>query len=145
MTSMALGEKDIEDLVRLAKVLIPPTAIMPGVDAIERYEDLLRSAVRACGHPEDQIRAAIGRIPADGKWDSAKAFASEAPGLFHIASEMVSAAYYMAPAVLKALNFPTDRRQPAGQEEFADEYLTGILNAVIERGPRFRDPTPDSH
>ena len=45
----------------------------------------------------------------------------------------------MAPAVLQKLGYPLSREHPAGMEDFLAEYETGVLDAVIGRGPRYRD------
>lgn len=144
MSDLQLTDADVETFTALAAVLIPGTSRMPAIGEIEAFDRLLRTAVKACGYDGHRIRAALDRVPAMVDMDKARAFAAAEPDLFHIVGELASAAYYMAPAVLNALNFPLDRRQPASQEDFADEYMTGIVDPVTERGPRYRDTRPGS-
>lgn len=139
MSSLTLTPADIALLTRLADVLIPGTADMPAVGDIAEYPDLLRRAVAACGYAEADLRAAIDAIPAEVDWEGAKALSAARPERFQILGVIVSAAYYMARPVLDRLKFPADRRHPAADDEFANEYMTGILDPVTERGPVYRD------
>ncbi len=140
MTGAIASDGRIARLRALAGVLIPATAEMPAADALADIDALLRTAVRACGYPPGEIALALDAIPQPIDWVGAKAFAAGRPDAFAIAGTLASAAYYMAPPVLGKLKFPIERRHPAEVEEFVEEYETGILDAVIERGPRFRDP-----
>ncbi len=140
MSDLPLEPADIDRLTRLAAALIPGTATMPGAGEVAAFDALLRTAVKACGYTDQEIRAAIEAIPPDVDWSGAKRLSADDPESFGIAALLVSAAYYMAPAVLDRLNYPTERRHPAGQEDFAEEYMTGVLDGVTERGPRYRDP-----
>jgi hypothetical protein len=103
------------------------------------FESLIQVAVKACGYTDEQIDVAIKRIPVDVTWESAKLYSEQAPADFNVAATLASAAYLMAPPVLECLNFPVDRKHPADMEEFLEEYDTGILEAVTDRGPRFRN------
>ena len=140
MTGATATDDQIASLRALAIVLIPGTVEMPAIDALPNFETLLRTAVRACGYPPMDIAASLDAIPQAIDWDSARTFASAHPDAFAIASMLATAAYYMAPPVLEKLKFPIQRQHPAEVEEFMEEYETGILDVVTERGPRFRDP-----
>lgn len=140
MSDITLEDGDIERLKGLADVLIPGTATLSAPSALSNFERLLRSAVKACGYPDVDLRSALDAIPPNADWDSTRAFATANQAGFDIVSVIVSGAYFMSPVVLGALGYPLERRHPAGPEEFADEYETGILDPVINRGPRFRDP-----
>jgi hypothetical protein len=140
MTDLTLSEADLANLTRFATALIPATDRMPAASAIEGYDALLQSAVKACGYALEDMRAALDRAAVCGDLVSAKAFAAADPASFEIASTIVSGSYFMSPVVLDRLGYPAERRHPAGPEEFLEEYETGILEPVIARGPRFRDP-----
>lgn len=140
MTGAVATDEQIARLRALAAVLIPATADMPAADTLPGFDALLRTAVRACGYPLADIALSLDALPPAIDWDGAKAFATAQPDAFTIASTLASAAYYMAPPVLAKLKFPVERQHPAEVEEFVEEYETGILDAVSERGPRFRDP-----
>lgn len=139
MSDLALTASDAAKLRALGSVLIPGTATMPAVGALPSFDALLVTAVKACGYPEALLRQALDALPGDVDWAGARAFHATRRELFEPLGVLVSAAYYMAPEVLAELKFPTDRRHPAGSEEFIDEYETGVLEPVVERGPIFRE------
>lgn len=140
MTGATASDEQIARLRALAAVLLPGTAEMPAADALPTFDALLRTAVRACGYSGAEIAMSLDALPETLDWDTTKTFAAGEPDVFAIASTLVSAAYYMAPPVLRTLKFPIERQHPAEVEDFVEEYETGILDAVTERGPRFRDP-----
>lgn len=140
MTGVTATRDQVARLRTLAVVLIPATAEMPAADAVPGYDTLLEAAVRACGYPAAAISQSLDALPETIDWDTARAFAVAEPDVFAVASTLVSAAYYMSPTVLRGLRIPVERQHPAEVEDFIEEYETGILDAVSERGPRFRDP-----
>lgn len=139
MAKVDLSPNDIQRLRALAVVLIAETDAMPSPANVEGYDAILVRAVAACGHSPADIAASIEALADRMDWTAAEALARNAPALFAIASQIVSAAYYMAPAVLAALGFPEDRRHPAEVEEFVEEYETGIFDPVVNSLPRYRD------
>jgi hypothetical protein len=139
MTGPLLTSDQCERLARLAAALIPAARDMPAAYDVAGFSTLITNAARASGYTDQQVAAAVEGIPASCDLASAEAFAKTEPANFHIASTLVSAAYFMAPEILDKLGFPADRRQPAEVEDFVNEYETGILDAVTERGPRYRD------
>jgi hypothetical protein len=140
MTDLTLDARNVATLTRYACVLIPGTARMPAATEIEDFGNLLQSAVKACGYALADVQAALEGMSSVTDLESAKVFAAADPARFEIASTIVSGAYFMSPVVLDRLGYPTERRHPAGPEEFLDEYETGILEPVMARGARFRDP-----
>jgi hypothetical protein len=141
VSSLTIASTDIAKLTNLAAVLIPGTSDMPAVDQLADFASQLQIAVNACGYSEAQIRATLEVLQPGIDWNSAKVFATDRPEEFHIASLLVSAAYFMEPVVLAKLGYPTDRQHPADLDEFATEYESGILDAVTARGSIFRDPS----
>jgi hypothetical protein len=139
MTGPYLTSDQCEPLVRLAAVLIPAAGDMPAAYDVAGFSKLIINAARASGYTDQQVAAAVDGISDACDWASAEVFAQTEPANFHVASTLVSAAYFMVPEVLDKLGYPADRRQPAEVEDFVNEYETGILDAVTERGPRYRD------
>lgn len=137
---MSTTSRDLSKLAALARVLIPGTDKMPSVDQIAGFDALLVRAVKATALTDAEVGAVLDAIPAKLDWDTAKAFSKAQPALFETASTLASGAYLLAPEVLAALNFPTERRFPAGPMDFADEYETGIVEPVIAHGQRWVDP-----
>lgn len=129
---------EITRLRHLALVLIPAHGGMPGAADVQGYDQWLERAIKACGYSAADRMAAIAALPANLTWDSAKAFSRSHPEEFAIVSTLVSAAYYMSPAVLAKLGYPDDRRNPAGAEEFLTEYETGVFDQMMARQPQFR-------
>jgi hypothetical protein len=124
-----------------ADVLIPATAQRPCPSSLPGYLDMIRRAVRACGHPADEIRAALRDLASFPALDLSvlRDYAATRPARFSIAAQLASAAYYMDPTVLAALGYPTERRDPAALDEFAAEFETGILDPIMQAPPRYRD------
>ena len=112
---------------------------MPGVHEIASFSELVRTAVKACGYDDVEVRLALEAIPPEVDWNGARTFAAERPQVFHVASTLASAAYYMAPQVLDRLGYPVERQHPADVEEFLAEYETGIIDPVTKRGRRYLD------
>jgi hypothetical protein len=139
VSDLPITDEDLKRLTSLASVLLPGTAEMPASGAIANLDKLLLTAVKACGYPDTQIRAALHALPPDVDWAGAQALAGNKPAEFNVLSTLVSAAYFMDPVVVGKLGFPGDRHQPAEFDEFALEYATGILDGVTARGPRYRD------
>jgi hypothetical protein len=139
VNDLPITDEDLDRLTSLASVLLPGTAEMPASGSIANLDKLLLEAVKACGYPDTQIRAALHALRPDVDWAGAQAFAANKPAEFSVLSTLVSAAYFMDPVVVGKLGFPSNRQQPADFDEFASEYETGILDSVIARGPRYRD------
>jgi Arc/MetJ family transcription regulator len=137
---MSTTQRDLNKLQALARVLIPGTDKMPAVDQIAGFDALLARAVKATALTDTELGAVLDALPASLDWDAAKALAKAQPALFETASTLASGAYLLAPEVLAALRFPTERRFPAGPMDFADEYETGIVDPVIAHGQRWVDP-----
>lgn len=140
MTDLTLDAGQLSRLSRFASVLIPAAANMPAAADVDGYAALLQLAVKASGYSVADLSAAVAGVPESDALADAKAYAAADPARFDIAATIASGAYFMSPMVLERLGYPLERRHPAGVEEFADEYETGILDPVIARGPRFRDP-----
>ena len=139
MIGARLSDEQFDRALRLATTLYPRTVDMPSPADIDRYATLLQKAITACGVPPLEIETAFSGIPETPTWNDARAFAAAVPSSFRIVSMLISAAYYMVPEVLACLRYPIDRQHPADVEEFVSEYETGILDAVIERGPCYRN------
>ena len=140
MSDQGLSDNDVKKLRDLAAVLIPATATMPAAPEVAGYDGLLRTAIKACAYTAAELRAVLDGMPATIDFASAKAWSAADRTRFDMAGVIVSGAYYMAPAVLELLNYPTERRHPAGPEEFLEEYETGIVDVVTARGQVWRDP-----
>ncbi len=132
MSSTLLTEYELRKLRQLGDILIPGSKTMPAFTSVAGIDGLLQTAIKALGHEETVVRKAIGAIPQLADFRSAEAFAKSQKDTFGVLATVVSGAYYMAREVLVALDYPIERRNPAGVSDFADEYMTGILDPVVE-------------
>jgi hypothetical protein len=132
MTKVMLSETELAALKRLGDILIPGARAMPVFSAVEGIDRLLQVAADATRTAPGRLSAALVGLPALNGLADAKAHAEAAPTDFALLSTVISGAYYMAREVLVALHYPLERRNPAGNSDFADEYMTGIVDPVIE-------------
>ncbi|MGE0282808.1 MAG: hypothetical protein AB7P20_19645 [Rhizobiaceae bacterium] len=139
MTASGIDGKGIARLRGLAEVLIPEHDVMPGAGSVQDFDLWLERAIRASGYSPEELQAAIAALPARIDWNGAKALSRTRPDDFIVLGRLISAAYYMAPDVLGKLGFPSDRRDPAGAEDFAAELETGLFEKMLSEPPRFRD------
>jgi hypothetical protein len=139
MSDLVLSGAEVERLRLLASVLIPGHGKLPPAGSLEGFAQLLGVAVKACGYADRDIRAALDAIPEQPGWESVRAWSSADPAGFNIAATLSSGVYFMSPVVLGILGYPTERRHPAGVEDAANEYETGVLEPVIARGRRWRE------
>lgn len=132
MSMTLLTEHELRRLRQLGDVLIPGNETMPVFSTVPGIDGLLRTATGALGREETTVRSAIAAIPEFKDLRGAKAFSESEREVFELLALVVSSAYYMAHEVLVALGYPTERRNPAGVGDFADEYMTGIVDPVVE-------------
>jgi hypothetical protein len=135
-----LSASELARIKEIADLLMPATADLPAAGNTKSFDGLINLAVKASAIPLDQIQEALAALPQRLDWKAIQDFASAKPMHFETLSVITSGAYVMSPEVLQHLGFPADRRNPAGQMDAADEYETGILDPVVNRGSVFRDP-----
>ena len=131
MTEM-LQTEEIGKLRALGDVLVPGSTRMPRFSKVSGIDSLLQVAAKSCSFPPEALASAIKGVPSLAELGAAKGFAEANPEAFELVSQVISGAYYMASEVLVALDYPLERRNPAGVSDFADEYMTGILDPVVE-------------
>ena len=134
-----LRDQQVARLREVAAVLVPGRDDMPAPAQLPEFDSLLQRASSACGWSAQEITDATDSLPSDIDWESTKGFESRHPAAFKIVSTLACAAYFMSPRVLELLRYPTNRRHPAGLEEFANEFESGIMEPMLTAEPRFRD------
>lgn len=140
MSKANLNAQQIARLVGLADILMPATGKLPAPGTLASYNGLLETAFIASGLTQTEVQEALDALPSELTWNSVTGFGTSHPAAFESLALLTSGAYVMAPEVLETLGYPDDRRNPAGPMDAADEYDTGILEPVINRGPFYRDP-----
>jgi len=126
-------------LAGLADVLIPAGEGMPSASAAAVAEEGLNQVLaavpslaasladvltRAKGRDPDEFIASLARIDPSG---------------YGVLTEVVTAAYFMNPEVLKAVGYTG--QGPSPLDPRVDYMEDGLLESVIKRGPMYR-PTP---
>lgn len=132
MRNQILSEADLALLKGLGDALIPARAAMPGFSAVAEIDRLLQVAAAACGTTPSALRPMLDALPPIRDLAAAEALSQAMPQAFATLSGLISGAYYMSREVLAALNYPLERSHPAGMSDFADEYMTGILDPVTD-------------
>lgn len=130
----------MSDAATLARLRALARALIPGAGDLPDLDRWLGRALQSGGWPPPVLEAALAALLEDIDFDGARALATGRPEDFAVLSTLVSAAYFMAPQVLRGLGFPEDRRNPAGIEDFVAEFETGIFEPMLSRDPMFRDP-----
>ncbi len=143
MSGVAATPEVLSRLRALATVLIPSAAGRPGAADLAGFDAWLTRALRACGYDDAALQVALDALPLQSSLATAEALAAADPDGFAMLSTLASAAYFMAPEVLRGFGFPEDRRNPAGVEDFMAEFETGIFEPMLAREPMFRDPRTD--
>ena len=141
MTMVSDGEREV--FAALADVLIPAAEGMPAASAVDVQGAMLdrilglrpdlveafrRGLAAAAGIPTADAAAALNR-------DDAEAF-----GAIGI---VVSAGYYMTPAVRDLIGYPGQVKRPPDPDETPEYVANGMLQQVIDRGSIFV-PTPEA-
>jgi len=132
VTVLLLTNDKLSVLMQLGDILIPGRANMPRFSVVAEIDRLLLVAARATSVTSGELVRAIDRLPQLTDLAEVKGYSEAAPQDFALLAALISGAYYMSREVMVALNYPLERRNPAGTSDFADEYLTGIVDPVIE-------------
>jgi hypothetical protein len=126
-------------LAGLADVLIPAGDGMPSASAADVAEqglDQVLAAVPSLGASLGNVlNRAKGREPAD----AVASLARTDPAAYGVLTEVVTAAYFMNPAVRDAVGYAG--QVPSPLDPRVDYMDDGLLESVIKRGPIYR-PTP---
>ncbi len=135
-----LSEEHLARLQILAGVLLPGDDRSPAAADLDDYEQLLVRAATAMGPEIGDVAAAINCLPATLTLATLETYRAGHPDDFERISTLVTGAYFIAPASLAAIGYPTGPRRAASFELAADQLGTGILDPVLERGPLYVSP-----
>jgi hypothetical protein len=144
MRKVTINLSDRERLIRIGDALIPAGQAFPQFGNVRDIHALLERAASACGYAPEVIEGALQALGEIKGLGDARRFHDYRPEHFAVLSLIVSGAYYMSPDVLALMDYPVERRHPAGMEEFLEEYETGIVDPVVNRGPQYVDPKSGS-
>ncbi len=86
------------------------------------------------------VRAPAGASPSQ----TVEALNSGDPAALKAIGEAAKAAYYMNPRVRELLGYPGQQSRPATPDEEHDYLRDGMLQAVMDRGPIYRECPTES-
>lgn len=130
---------EIVTLRRVAALLVPGLSPSPAANDLAEYDDLLQQAAIAFGVEFPALRRAIRALPADIDWSMLRQWSIENEDDFELVSTAVTGAYFMSPEVLLSIDYSTKRRSSAPIDQSVNELSDGILDAVLARGPIYRE------
>lgn len=139
--TVAIAERHREAFRRIADHLIPAAEGMPAASEVDVHGAGLETMLTLRPELAPDLARALDAVAALGGPEAVAALAAADPEGLAVVGLVAASAYYMAPSVHAALDYPGQRSRPVQPEEEGD-YLEGdLLQAVIDRGPIYR-PTP---
>jgi hypothetical protein len=139
-TPRPLTDEEYAVLIRVADTLMPATSTALAPSQVPDYDGWLNRALAARAEHFSLLVEGLGELVgvADTSvWNSLKTMSAEDPERFHVLSSVVAGAYLMAPTVRERIGYPGQGGAAPRLEEAAEQLEDGILNQVIDRGPRF--------
>jgi hypothetical protein len=133
-----LTSNDIGMLAMVAAVLLPGDDGAPSASDVPELDSWLVRAIDAVGDEIEALRAALAIMPAVIDWNTVRDFAAANPEEFELIAAVAAGAYFMAPQALDAIGYPRGSRKAPRIDQAADEIGTGVLDAVMDRDPMFR-------
>lgn len=124
----------------LADVLLPATDDLPAPSSIDVSGRLLDRALAARPDLAEPLEAILATAAGSDPADEARRLHASAPEAFATLALLVTGAYYLSPKTRRRIGYPGQKADPAADDE-ADYWLRdGLLDPVVARGPRWRDP-----
>jgi hypothetical protein len=135
-----IGNRAREGIARVLDLLLPGTETLPSGREVGAHDELLDRVLVASPRLLEPVRR-LGDIAAEHEsfsLDDAQRWAGEQ---LELAVFALQAAYYMAPVVMQAHNYPGQVRRPIAQATPEEVWSEDLINPVIRRGPIYL-PTP---
>jgi len=139
-TPRPLTESEWATLVSVADTLIPSFQDSPHASAAPQYDQWLMRALAARAEHFDVIVGALEVLgePRDQEFKSRlEAMSLTDTDSFQLLSTIVAGAYLMVPEVRAQIGYPGQGGAAPRLEEAAEQLEDGILDPVINRGPRY--------
>jgi len=134
-----LGAEQLEVLSKVADHLVPAAHGMPSARAIvsaQRLQFVLDARPDLLGPLLAALRPELGSDPG-GRLEL---LAAQEPG-HHMALQLVIVgAYYTDRTVRALLHYPGQMAKPVNAQEYPQYIADGLIDAVLARGPIWRDP-----
>ncbi|MEU4226056.1 hypothetical protein AB0F17_17305 [Nonomuraea sp. NPDC026600] len=132
-----------ERLAKVADALIPAGAGLPSAAQAGVHAELLDQVARARPDLIPPLLEALEALGADPDLASVERLAADAPRLHEAITLVVAGAYLMSPRVMASLKYSFQKAKIVDPGEITTVVAEGLLDQVIERGPRYRLP-PDA-
>lgn len=138
MIGPRLSGDEVARLRAVAEALIPGDGTSPAAARVAEIDRLLGEAAVALGVGLGQLQDALSRLPGEIDWASLERFSASDGEAFELVATVAAGAYFMSPAVLESLGYPTGPRSAAPFDLAAEELGSGVLDPVIAGGSRVR-------
>jgi hypothetical protein len=128
-------------LAALADVLIPSADGMPAASEAGAAGRWLDEVLRVRPDFGPPLAALLDAAAAADPTVAVARVRSADPAAFGVLAEVVAGAYFLNPAVRKAIGYPGQQAVPIVHDDPPDYEQDGLIASVIARGPIYR-PTP---
>ena len=136
---MSFTHEERAALARLVDVLIPAGEGFPSASEAGVCQQGLDAVVTARPDLEAGLKDVLATMAHAEPAHAVEALRASDAGAFGVLAEFAAAAYFMNPAVRKAIGYAGQNARPIDPHpDYLDE---GLLESVIRRGPIYR-PTP---
>jgi hypothetical protein len=125
----------------IAELILPGTATLPAGVAVGAHAELLDRALTASPRLVEPVTAFGRRAAEAGAVTLADLQAWSEADCEEVVFAL-TASYYMAPEVLRALGYPGQMRRPIAEATPEEKQSEELLAPVIARGPAYV-PTPE--
>lgn len=139
-TPRALTDRELAGLRRVAAQLIPASGDHPAADETPGFDACLGRALAARLDAFELVAAEgerLGELDAAALAAELRRLERDEPATFHPLSTVIAGAYLLVPEVRAAIGYPGQHRKFPQFDEAANDIMDGILDPVIERGPRY--------
>lgn len=139
----SLGAADRRAFAAIADILIPNAEGMPSASMVGIENDPLDHVLALRPDLFDDLARGVRSLSeGESGSEAAERLNRDDPAAMGAIGLAASSAYYMQPEVRRLLGYPGQVQRPVRPEEEDDFREDGLLQAVIDRGPIFRE-TPD--
>ena len=131
---------ELAALGRVADALIPAVDGHLAGSAVAGFERRAHSAMAILDREFDAIidtLEALRDVPSAALFEELRGLSFANPRTFYFLSLVVTGIYLYSDEIVAELGYPRPHRNPIDEMQIADELETGILEPVVQRGPRY--------
>ncbi|MDF1722619.1 MAG: hypothetical protein P1U65_18255 [Minwuia sp.] len=136
-----LTDNQRQTLGRIGDSLIPAALGMPSFTGAEAQGEMVDHVLALRPELLNDLRRALDGVAADEDAASAtERLNREDPEALGAIGLVASSAYYLMPGVRAIMGYKGQEHRPASADEEHDYLRDNLLQAVVDRGPIYRDP-----